>query len=66
MFTPLFVAAMRVDRSTTSASNGRQSGIPDIDCETLSTEKNIHPIENPLFLLNDQWFSTALQKHCVL
>jgi len=63
-FTSLFVAAMMVDRSTTSATNGNHSGIPDVDCETVSTEKNIHPIENSLFSLNDRWFSTAFKKHC--
>jgi hypothetical protein len=61
MFTPLFVAAVMVDRAAASASNGSQPGIPDVDCVTVSTEKNIHLIQNPLFSLNDQWFSIALK-----
>jgi hypothetical protein len=64
MFTHFFVADKLADRSSASASNGNQSGIPDVDCETISTEKNIHPVENPLFSLNDRWFSAALPKHC--
>jgi hypothetical protein len=66
MFPHFFVANKLADRSSASASNGNQSGIPDVDCETISTENTIHPAEKPLFSLNDRWFSTALPKHCVL